>query len=58
MNLLFSIFFGAGFAGFAYSTFVKRVGYSNTQNVAILTGVIFVLATIVFYTVLAFVLNV
>jgi hypothetical protein len=52
MNLLYSVFFGAGVAGFAYTRLGRRVGYGNTQNVWTLVGVIFVLSTIVFFTVL------
>jgi hypothetical protein len=50
MNLLFAIFFGAGVAGWAYATMGRRAGYGNTGNVAIICGVVFVIATIVFYT--------
>ena len=52
MTLLYSIFFGAGVAAVAYSTIARRLGYSNSQNVSILVGVIFIIATIVFYTIL------
>jgi hypothetical protein len=52
MNLLHAIFFGAGIAGFAYTRLGRRAGYGNTQNVAIITGVIFVLTTAVFFTIL------
>ncbi len=58
MAFLYSLFFGGGVAAFAYSTLARRVGYNNNQNVAILVGVIFVLATAVFYTFLAFILHV
>ena len=57
MNLLYSIFFGAGVAGVAYSKLGRRVGYGNTQNVWIITGVIFVLSSIVFFTVLTTFIN-
>jgi hypothetical protein len=52
MNLLYAIFFGAGVAGFAYTRLGRRAGYGNTQNVAIIVGVIFVLTTAVFFTIL------
>lgn len=58
MNLLFAIFFGAGVAAFAYSKMGRRVGYGNSQNVWTVVGVIFVVVTIFFYTMLTFVLNV
>jgi hypothetical protein len=58
MRLLYALFFGAGVTGFAYNKFVRRVGYSNTQSVLVLTGIIFVLSAAVFYTILAFILNV
>jgi hypothetical protein len=54
MFLLYSIFFGAGVAAVAYSQIGKRLGYGNSQNVAVIVGVVFVLATIVFYTILKF----
>lgn len=56
MNLLFAAFFGAGVAAVAYSKMGRRVGYGNGQNVALIVGVVFVLSTIVFYTILAMVL--
>lgn len=57
MILLFSLFFGAGVAGFMYSKFSSRVGYGNTKQVAIIAGVTFVIATIVFYTFAKFVVH-
>lgn len=53
MNLLFSIFFGAGVATFAYTKLGRRAGYGNTKEVTTITLVVFVLTTIVFYTILA-----
>jgi hypothetical protein len=58
MALLYSIFFGAGVAAFAYTRVGRRVGYGNTQNVAVALGAIFVLVTAFFYTFLAFILHV
>ena len=52
MNFLYSLFFGAGVAAFAYSRIGRRVGYQNTQNVTITLGVIFVLVTAIFFTIL------
>lgn len=52
MNWLIAMAFGAGVAAFFYSRFGRRIGYGNTQNQIITTGVIFVLASIVFYTIL------
>jgi hypothetical protein len=57
MNLLYSIFFGGGVAGFAYTRIGRRVGYGNTQNVTVTIGVIFVLSTAVFFTVLTTLFN-
>jgi hypothetical protein len=54
MDLLYSIFFGACVSGLAYSTLARRVGYGNNKNVVSLIGVIFVIATIVAYTVAKF----
>ena len=53
MRFLYAIFFGAGVAGIAYTRLGRRVGYNNTQNVWTVVGVIFVIATIIFYTILA-----
>ncbi len=52
MTLLFAIFFGAGVAGFTYTKMGRRVGYGNSQNVGLVVGVAFLLATAFFYTVL------
>lgn len=54
MKLLYAVFFGAGVAGFAYSKLGKRVGYGNQQNVWTIVGVVFVLVTAFFYTIVAF----
>lgn len=54
MKLLYSLFFGAGVAGAAYTKLGKRVGYGNQQNVWLIVGVVFVLVTVFFYTVMAF----
>lgn len=53
MNFLFAVLFGAGVAGFAYTRLGKRVGYGNSQNVWLIVGVFFVIATIIFYTAFA-----
>jgi len=58
MTFLYAIFFGAGATAIAYSTLGRRIGYGNNQNVAIFIGVIFLLTTIFFYTILAFILHV
>jgi len=57
MNLLYSIFFGAGVASFAYTRLGRRVGYGNQQNVWLIVGTVFVLATIFFYTIIKFLLG-
>jgi hypothetical protein len=57
MDFLYSIFFGAGVAAFAYSKMGRRVGYGNAANVWLIVGVVFVIATIFFLTVLKFLLN-
>lgn len=55
MILLYSIFFGAGVAAVAYTRLGRRAGYGNPGNVWTIVGVIFVIATIVFWTVLSFI---
>jgi hypothetical protein len=52
MTFLYSIFFGAGVAGFAYSRMGRRLGYTNTGNVTVVVGVVFVLSSIFFFTIL------
>lgn len=44
-------------AGFVYSRMGRRIGYGNSQNVWVVVGVTFVLTTIIFYTILAFILK-
>lgn len=57
MRLLYSLFFGAGVASVAYTKLGRRVGYGNQQNVWLIVGVVFVLVTIIFYTILTIFLN-
>jgi hypothetical protein len=57
MKFLVAVCFGAGVAAFIYSKMGRRVGYGNTKNIWTLIGVIFVIATLVFYTILAFAIN-
>ncbi len=57
MNLLYAIFFGAGVAAIAYTRLGRRAGYGNTQNVWTIVGVIFVISTIVFFTILSTLLH-
>ncbi len=55
MYLLYSLFVGAGVAAFDYSKLGRRVGYGNTQNVLGIVGIVFVLSTIFFFTILRFI---
>lgn len=57
MNLLYSIFFGAGVAAVAYAKLGKRAGYGNTGNVWLIVGVIFFIATAIFFTLFTTFLN-
>lgn len=57
MDLLYAIFFGAGVAAFSYTRMGRRVGYDNPQYVWLIVGVVFVLSTIFFYTIVKFLLN-
>jgi len=58
MDLLYSVFFGAGVAAFAYSRVGRRIGYQNSQSVLVALGAIFILVSGFFYTLLAFILHV
>jgi hypothetical protein len=58
MDFFYSLFFGAGVGSFAYSKMGRRVGYGNTGNVALVVGVIFIVSSLFFFTILKFVLNV
>ena len=57
MNWLMSLFFGAGLAAWVFSKMSRRVGQGNNQSIVILTLVVFVITTIMFYTILVFILN-
>ena len=50
MDVIISAMFGAGVATFAYTKLGRRAGYGNSQNVWTIVGVVFVLTSIVFYT--------
>jgi hypothetical protein len=52
MNFMWSVFFGAGFTAFVYRKFGRRVGYGNTQNQIIVAVVVFIISTLVFFTIL------
>jgi hypothetical protein len=58
MDLLYSVFLGAGLAGFAYTKIGRRVGYENNGNIFQLIAITFILGTIVFFTILDFILGV
>lgn len=53
MSFLYALFFGAGVAAVAYVKLGRRAGYGNSDNVALIVGVIFILTSIIFYTLLA-----
>lgn len=52
MDLLYAFFFGAGVAAIAYTRLGKRAGYDNARNVWTIVGIIFVISTVVFFTLL------
>ncbi len=57
MNWLFSLFFGAGAAAWVFSKMSRRLGQGNTSSVVWLVGVVFVLTTLLFYSILVYLLN-
>jgi hypothetical protein len=54
MNFLFSLFFGAGAATFIYTKLARRTGYGNTRDAFLASAVIFVIVTIMFYSIFSF----
>ena len=54
MDLLIAIAFGAGVAGFAYSKLGRHVGYGDQRSVWTIVGVVFVLTTAFFFTIVHF----
>lgn len=58
MDLLYSVFFGAGIAAVAYTKMGKRLGFGNQKSLWITVGIAFVISTIFFYTLMAVVLNI
>lgn len=53
MVFLLSMMIAGGVATFAYSKMGQRLGYTNTQDVVIVVGVVFVLSTIMAFTLLS-----
>jgi hypothetical protein len=50
MNILYSLFFAAGVAGFTYAKFGRRLGYSNAKSIWTMVGITFVISFFVFFT--------
>lgn len=57
MNFMFSCFFAAGVAGFAYTKLGIRVGYGNGSTVWMIVGIAFIVALIFFYTFITYVVR-
>jgi hypothetical protein len=57
MNSMFSFFFAAGIAGFAYTKMGPRLGYGNTKSVWMFVGLAFILSFIFFYTFITYVVH-
>lgn len=58
MNWLFSVFFGAGLAAWAYSRMNRRIGYGNTQSNVVLVLAVFIIASLAFYITLTTILSI
>lgn len=58
MDWLYSVFFGAGVAAFTYSRLGRRVGYGNTENVTTVVMVVFIIASLFFFTVMKFLVGI
>ena len=54
MEFLYSVFFGAGLTAFVYSRMSRRVGYGNEKSIIPVLAVIFVVSTIIFFTIFSF----
>jgi hypothetical protein len=54
---MFSFFFAAGIAGFAYTKMGPRLGYGNTKSVWMFVGLAFILSFIFFYTFITYVVH-
>ena len=54
---LISLMLAAGVAGWTYSKMGRRLGYSNTQSVWIVVGVVFALVFIFVETLLHYVIH-
>jgi hypothetical protein len=50
MELMYDLFFSIGVTGIVYVKFAKRVGYSNTNSVLFILGIVFIIAFLFFYT--------
>lgn len=57
MDFIYAIFFGAGATALAYNTLGRRVGYTNNKNILVTIASIFAFTTIVFFTILAFIIH-
>ena len=54
---LLSLMLAAGSAGFVYAKAGPRLGYGNTKNVWLMTGISFALVFLVFIILLTFVVH-
>jgi len=55
MDSLIAMAFGAGAAGFAYTKLGRRVGYGDQKSVFTIVATVFVITSLVFYTIIRFV---
>jgi hypothetical protein len=58
MTPMYSFFFAAGVAGFAYMKLGRRVGYGNSKEVWTIVGICFGLSWVLFYSFATFVLHI
>jgi len=54
---MYSFFFAAGIAGFAYTKVGSRLGYGNAKSVWMFVGFSFVLSFLFFYTFITYVVR-
>lgn len=56
-NALYSLYFGLGVAAFVYSRLGRHIGYGNSKNVWLITGLSLLMALFFAYSFLTWVIH-